>query len=85
MVSCLMLTYLSHFEFIFVHGVRVGCSFIDLHAAVQFSQHKIDKTLIIKAFWPLAFKKQGNSALFSGNFLIHPWLFYLSFSLSGSS
>ena len=35
MVSCLMLKPLSHFEFIFVAGVRVYSSFIDLHAAVQ--------------------------------------------------
>ena len=30
MVSCLLFKFLSHFEFIFVHGV----SFIDLHAVV---------------------------------------------------
>ena len=35
MVSCLMFKPLSHFEFIFVHGVSVCSSFIDLHAAVQ--------------------------------------------------
>ena len=43
MVSCLMLKSLSHFEFIFVHGVRVWSSFTDLHAAVQFSQHHLLK------------------------------------------
>ena len=37
MVSCLIFKSLSHFEFIFVHGVRVCSSVIDLHAAVQFS------------------------------------------------
>ena len=37
MMSCLIFKSLSHFEFIFVHGVRVCSSFIDLHAAVQFS------------------------------------------------
>ena len=37
-MSCLMFKYLSHFEFILVHGVRVCPSFIDLHEAVQFSQ-----------------------------------------------
>ena len=31
----------SHFKFIFVHGVRVCSSFIDLHAAVQISQHHL--------------------------------------------
>ena len=32
-------------EFIFVHGVRVYSSFIDLRAAVQFSQHRLLKRL----------------------------------------
>ena len=36
MVSCLILKSLSHFEFIFVHGMRVCSSFSDLNAAVQF-------------------------------------------------
>ena len=31
-----MLKSLSHFEFIYVHGVRVCSSFVDLRAAVQF-------------------------------------------------
>ena len=35
MVSCLMFMSLSHFEFIFVHDVRVCSNFIDLHVAVQ--------------------------------------------------
>ena len=41
MVSCLMFKSLSHFEFIFVHGVRMCSSCIDLHAFVQFSQHHL--------------------------------------------
>ena len=40
MLSCLMFRSLSHFEFIFVHGVRLCSSFIGLHAAIQFSQQK---------------------------------------------
>ena len=31
MVSCLRFRSLSHFEFIFVHGLRVCSNFIDLH------------------------------------------------------
>ena len=31
MVSCLIFKSLSHFEFIFVHGLRVCSNFIDLH------------------------------------------------------
>ena len=39
MVSYLIFKSLSHFEFIFVCGVR-GCSyFIDLHVSIQLSQH----------------------------------------------
>ena len=45
MVSYLTFKSLSHFEFIFVHGVRVCSSFTDLHAAVQFSQHHLLKRL----------------------------------------
>ena len=45
MVSYLMFKSLSHFEFIFVHGVRVWSNFIDLHAAVQLSQHHLLKRL----------------------------------------
>ena len=33
MVSCLTFKSLSHFEFNFVHGVRVSSSIIDLHAS----------------------------------------------------
>ena len=56
MVSCLMFKSLSHFEFIFGHGVRVcsrldwSSSFIDLHAAVQFSQHHLLKRLSFPHF-----------------------------------
>ena len=45
MVSCFMCKCLSHFEFIFVHGVRVCSSSIDLHAAVQLSYHHLLKIL----------------------------------------
>ena len=45
MMSCFMLKSLSRFEFIFVHGVRVCSSFIDVHAAVNFSQHHLSKRL----------------------------------------
>ena len=35
MVSCLIFKSLSHFEFIFVHGVKVCSNFMDLYAAIQ--------------------------------------------------
>ena len=45
MVSCLMFQTLSNFEFILMHGLRVYSNFIDLHAAIQFSQHHLMKRL----------------------------------------
>ena len=50
MVSCLMLKSFIHFEFIFVHFVRVCSSFNDLHAAVQFSPHRFLKRLSFSHF-----------------------------------
>ena len=44
MVSCLMLKSLSHFEFIFVYGVRV-CSNFDFHGTVQICQFHLLKRL----------------------------------------
>ena len=41
---------LSHFEFIFMHGVRVCSNFIDLLAAVQFSQHSLLRRLSFPRF-----------------------------------
>ena len=45
MVLCLMFTALSRCEFTFVHGVRAGSSFTDLHAAVQLSYHHLLESL----------------------------------------
>ena len=45
MVSCLVFKSFSHFEFIYVHGVRVCSSFIDFQAAVQVSQQHLPKRL----------------------------------------
>ena len=50
MVSCLTFKSLSHFEIIFVHGVRMCSSFIDLHVTVQFSQHHLLKRLSFSHF-----------------------------------
>ena len=50
MVSCLTFKSLSHFEFIFVHGVMECSSFIDLHVAVQVSQHHLLKRLSFSHF-----------------------------------
>ena len=45
MVSYLIFQSFSHFEFIFVHGVRVCSSFSDSQAAVQVSQKCLLKRL----------------------------------------
>ena len=52
MVSCLTFKSLSHFEFIFLHSVRMCSSFIDLHVAVQFPQHHLLKRLV---FFPILY------------------------------
>ena len=39
-VLCLTFKSLSHFKFIFVYDERVCSRFINLHAAVQLSQHQ---------------------------------------------
>jgi len=41
MVSRLIFRSLNHLEFIFVYGVECS-NFIDLHVAVQISQHHLD-------------------------------------------
>ena len=55
MVSHLTFKSLSQFEFIFVHGVKVFSSFIDLHAAVWLSQHHLlKKETVFFPFYILA-------------------------------
>ena len=45
MVSGLIFKFLTHIQFIFVHGVREQSSLIHLHRAVQFSQQYLLKRL----------------------------------------
>ena len=49
-VSYLILKFSSHFEFIFVYGVRMCSNFVDLHVAVQLSQHHLLKRLSFSHF-----------------------------------
>ena len=49
-VSCLRFKSLSHFEFIFVHGVRWCSGFIDLHAVLKFSKHHLLKRVSFSHF-----------------------------------
>ena len=50
MVSCLVLKFFSCFESIFVHGMRVCSSLIDLHVAVQFFKHHLLKRIYFSHF-----------------------------------
>ena len=45
MVLCLIFKSLSHFEFVSVYGMKENSNFVDLHAAVQLSQHHLLKRL----------------------------------------
>ena len=47
MVSCLIFISLSHLELIFVCGIREYSNSIDLHVAVQLSQHYLLKKLSV--------------------------------------
>ena len=49
-VSCLLFKSFSHFEFIFVQGVRVCSSLIDLDVAVQLSQQFLLNRLSFSPF-----------------------------------
>ena len=49
-VFCLSFKSLSHFEFIFVHSARVCSGFLNLHLALQFSQHPLLKRMSISNF-----------------------------------
>ena len=63
MVSCLMFKSLSHFEFIFVHDVRVYSEFIDLHAAVQLSQHhSLNRLSLLNLYYKWFFKKKKKAS-----------------------
>ena len=57
MMSYLMFMSLGHFEFIFVHGVRVCSSFIDLYAAVQFSAPLAEETVFFPFYILVSFVK----------------------------
>ena len=50
MMSYLIFKSLSHFEFVFVYDVRVCSNCIDLHGAVQLSQHYSLKRLSFSHF-----------------------------------
>ena len=66
MVSCLILSFLDHFEFILVYGVMACCNFINLHVAAQFPQNNLLKRL---SFFPLNFFCTKSIGLISGCFV----------------
>uniref|UniRef100_A0A5G2QTF9 Uncharacterized protein n=1 Tax=Sus scrofa TaxID=9823 RepID=A0A5G2QTF9_PIG len=77
MVSCLIFKSFSHFEFIFVHGVRVCSSSIDLHVAVQVFQQYLLKRLSFSHFMfvpPLSkISRPKVSGFISGFSLLFHW------------
>ena len=81
MVSCLIFNSLSHFEFIFVCGVRECSYFINLHVSIQLSQHHFLKRLFflhcivlphfLKINWPYVYEFiSGLSILFHVSVLV---------------
>ena len=83
MVSCLIFKSLSHFEFIFVYGVRECSNCIDLHAAVQLSEHHLLKRLsflhciflplLLEINWPQV------CGFISGLSILFHWPIYMFF------
>ena len=71
---CLMFKCVSHFELIFVHGVRVCSSFTDIPAAVQFCQYQLLKRLSFPHFIFLPLLSKINwpsvSGFISGFFIL---------------
>ena len=67
MVSYLIFQSLSHFEFIFVHDLRVCSNFIDLHVAFHLSQHHLLKRQFF--FSPIVY-----SCLFSQGLTDHRYV-----------
>ena len=49
-MSCVIFKSLSHFEFIFVGGVRVCSDFTDLHVAVHLYEYHLLKTVFSLCF-----------------------------------
>ena len=68
MIACLMLKSLSHFEFIFVHGVKVCSNFNDLHMTIQLSQQHLLKGLFFP-FYILAYFVEDS-------FIICMWVYF---------
>ena len=71
-VSGLMFKSLTHFEFIFVYGVRKCSSFILLQVVDQFSQHHLLKRLSSPLYIPASFVKDKVSI----GAWIYLWAFY---------
>ena len=71
-VSGLTFRSLIHFEFVFVHGVRVCSNFILLHTPIQFSQHH----LFQETFAPLYILASRVKDKVPMGMCIYLWTFY---------
>ena len=85
-VLWLVFKSLSHFEFIFVHDIKLYSNLIDLEAAVQLSQHHMLKRLFFShfIFLPLLLKISGLLVcLYLGSPLcsISPHLFFYQYCI----
>ena len=76
MVSCLMFNSLSHFEFIFVHGVRVCFSFTTCSCAV-FPAPLAKETFFLFIFSPPLLKINWSSGFISGFSILFHWVLCL--------
>ena len=72
-VSGLTFRSLTHFQFIFVYGVRRCSNLILLHVAVQFSQHHLLKSLSAPLYILASFVK---NKVPTGTW-VYFWAFYL--------
>ena len=73
MFSCLTFRSFTHFEFLFVNGVRKRSSFILLHVAVHFSQHHLLKRL---SFFPLDILSCFVTDELAIRLWVHFWVLY---------
>ena len=71
-VCGLMFRSLIHFEFIFVYSVRKCSSFILLQVVDQFSQHQLDKEIVINPLYIL-------TSFFEDKVSIGVWIYLSAF------
>ena len=74
MVLCLIFRSLSHFEFISIYDMKGYSNFIDLHVAVQLSQHQLLKRLSFSPLYIFASFVKDKVSICAWIYL---WAFYV--------